>query len=170
MYVCVCMYALCMYVCIYVCVCTGMCICMYVCMYVCMYMYVCMCICMCMYVYMYMYVCICMYMYVYVYMYMYVPVSIYIFQQIHVLCILYAYRCVHIMYPMSRCKPAYDCLARPFLSTFRVFFHDRCAHTYPCNRYIALHRPERMSTFWTVFFFVCLCFLYLFSLLAMLYT
>ena len=95
---------------------------------------------------------------------MYVPVSIYIFHQIHVLCILYAYRCVHIMYPMSRCKPAYDCLARPFLSTFRYFFHDRYAHTYPCNRYIALHRPERMSTFWTVFFFCvyvsCISFLY----------
>ena len=78
-----------------------------------------------MYMYMYVYVCICMYMYVYVCICVYdvcACIYIYIFQQIHVLCILYAYRCVHIMYPMSRCKPAYDCLARPFLSTFRVFF------------------------------------------------
>ena len=68
---CVCVYV-CMYVCMYVCICVCvyvcMCICMYVrvCMYVCMCVCVCMyvCICVCVYIYMYVYVCVCVCMYV----------------------------------------------------------------------------------------------------------
>ena len=136
---CVCVYVLCMYVCMYermyACMYVLMCVCMYVCMSVCVYvctcesvhvfMYVCMyvrvnvCMCLCTYVCMYermyacMYVCMCVCMFVCLYVCMYVRVNICTCLYMYVC--TYAQYCPHYLVAdcaatMKHCTCAVKCL------------------------------------------------------------